>query len=64
MSVRVYDVRGRLVRTLLDAEQGAGRRALTWDGRDDAGHAAGAGVFIVKMLAPGYRGSRKVITLP
>ena len=40
--VRVYDVAGRLVRTLADRTFDAGEHALTWDGTDDEGRQVGA----------------------
>lgn len=64
VALRVYDVRGRLVRTLLDASDAPGRKQLTWDRRDDQGRDVGAGIFLVKMSAPGFDRARKVIVLP
>lgn len=42
----VYDVRGSLVRQLLDDVQPAGRRDVLWDGRDAAGRASASGVYL------------------
>jgi hypothetical protein len=42
----VYDVRGGLVRNLIDEVQPAGRREVLWDGRDAAGQAAASGVYL------------------
>jgi len=51
VTLRVFDTRGRLV-----AERGAGARAplladdvVTWDGRDDAGRRAAAGVYWAQL---------------
>ena len=49
--VRVYDLRGQLVRTLIDAELGSGAHPLTWDGRDGAGAAVASGVYLVRAVA-------------
>jgi hypothetical protein len=48
-ALRVFDVHGRLVRTLADGPFAAGRHDLEWNGRDDAGHPAPAGVFFVRL---------------
>lgn len=48
-AVRVYDVHGRLLRTLADGVFAAGRHDLEWDGRDAAGRDAPAGVFFVRL---------------
>jgi predicted outer membrane repeat protein len=50
VTVRVFDVTGRLVRTLLDGEkQPAGRRALVWNGLDDHGRSVAAGVYFLRV---------------
>ncbi|HEX7077373.1 MAG TPA: FlgD immunoglobulin-like domain containing protein [Candidatus Eisenbacteria bacterium] len=59
-SLRVYDVSGRLVRTLLDSYLAAGRRSLTWDGRDDAGHGVASGAYFLRLEAGGRYLSRTV----
>lgn len=47
----VYDVGGRLVRTLVEGEMSAGRHTFTWDGRDGARRAVGAGVYFYRLRA-------------
>jgi len=45
----VFDVDGRLVRTLVDGEIPAGVSAVTWDGNDDSGRPVASGVFFYKL---------------
>ncbi len=45
----VYDVRGRLTRVLLAGEQPAGRKSLTWDGRDQSGVRVGSGNYVIQL---------------
>lgn len=59
-SVKVYDVQGRLVRTLVDAVLPAGRRDVVWDGVDDAGRAAPSGVYFVRLRHPDGQDQRRV----
>jgi hypothetical protein len=55
VSLRVFDVSGRLVRTLLNGfAQGEG--AVTWDGRTERGAPAVAGVYFYRLETP--EGSR------
>ena len=50
VSAAVLDVRGRVVRELMrDARLPAGRQALTWDGRDDAGRETPAGIYFFRV---------------
>ncbi len=59
----VYDVAGRQVRSLLDEESAAGPHALIWDGRDEAGRAAGSGVYFIRLQAAGVNESQKLVLL-
>ncbi len=63
VSVRVHDVAGRLVRTLVDGPVEAGRHAVVWDGRNDSGEQVGSGVYFCSMEAADYRSARKMVLL-
>lgn len=47
--VRVYDVSGRLVRSLVDEAVPAGVHAATWDGRDAHGATVASGVYFIRL---------------
>jgi hypothetical protein len=49
--LRVFDVSGRLVRTLVDEVREAGLHEATWDGRDQGGRAAASGVYLYRLDA-------------
>ena len=53
----VYDLRGRLVRTLVDGIRG-GRQSVTWDGRDRDGRSVAAGVYLVRLRTASGRWTR------
>ncbi len=66
VEVAVYDVRGRLVRRVLDGtlEAGAHPVAATWDGNDDQGRAAPSGTYFLRMkTAAGTAAARKMTLL-
>jgi len=58
--VEVFDLLGRPVRRLLDAERAAGRHSVTWDGRDADGAAVKMGSYVVAILSRGSAGQHKV----
>ncbi len=58
--VVVFDVAGRRVRTLVDAELAAATHARTWDGRDDAGRPAPSGTYYARLAADGVTQLRKM----
>lgn len=62
VSLRVYDVRGRLIRTLADGAFDAGRHSVTWDGRDEGGTPAASGVYFYELRA-GDQVARNRMTL-
>ncbi len=49
LAIRVFDLRGRLVRTLLAGAQPAGSGEIRWDGLDEQGGAAAAGTYLVRL---------------
>lgn len=49
VALRIYDTAGRLVRTLVDGVLDADAHVATWDGRDDAGGRAAAGVYHYRL---------------
>ena len=59
--VAVHDLRGRLIRTLLSTDLPEGRHSVTWRGRDDAGHAMPAGLYIVRIRSGGRSATRKLM---
>jgi hypothetical protein len=59
----VYDVEGRLRRTLFDQESAAGDRNLSWDLRDNTGQLLGAALYFVRIDSPFGTGTRRVVVL-
>jgi hypothetical protein len=51
MTLRIYDVQGRLVRTLVQGAQAAGRHEVTWKGRDDRGGAVASGTYFYRLVS-------------
>jgi hypothetical protein len=49
VTLKLYDVAGRLVRTLEDGELPAGTHAVRWDRRSDAGTAVRSGVYFARL---------------
>jgi flagellar hook assembly protein FlgD len=62
--LEVYDVRGARVRRLLDAAHPAGRSSMAWDGKDDDGRLAGAGVYLMVLKSGDESARTKLIRLP
>jgi hypothetical protein len=65
VEVKVYDVTGRLVRTLANRNFQAGPQSLVWDGSNDQGQVVSRGVYFtqVKYANSGFVDARKVTIL-
>ncbi len=61
--ISVFDVAGRLVRTLEDGRMDAGEHSSVWDGRDDAGAPAASGIYFYSISTEGYSARRKMVLL-
>jgi hypothetical protein len=62
-TVRIYNVAGRAVRTLVDAELAPGPHSATWDGRDERGLRQPSGVFFVEVATPAHEGRVRAVYL-
>lgn len=50
-SVKVFDINGRIVRTLVDDVVSGSTHAVTWDGRDERGREVGSGIYFIRFEA-------------
>jgi hypothetical protein len=63
VTVRIYDVSGRLVRTLVDRVETPGEKRVVWYGRNDRGNSVATGVYFYRMTAPGFTMTKKMVLL-
>ncbi|MBN2378579.1 T9SS type A sorting domain-containing protein [candidate division WOR-3 bacterium] len=61
VSLKVYDVSGRLVNNLVDREVQAGVHQLQWTGKDDLNRKCASGVYFVRFAADDYTASKKMV---
>lgn len=60
VSLEVFDLSGRRVRTLALGPQEPGRHSVTWDLRDGDGRTVGAGLYLVRAELGGERFTRRL----
>lgn len=60
-SLRVFDMRGRLVRTLVSAQLAAGEHTVTWNGQDDRGQQVASGVYLYRLESSGQTVERRMM---
>lgn len=61
--LRVYDVRGRLVRTLVNEPRAAGVYHERWDGRSEDGRTVSGGIYLVQFRAGGVTQTQRLLRL-
>ncbi len=60
----VYDVSGRLVKTLMHATAPAGESSVVWDGTDNQGNRVGAGMYWMQLATrDGFRSGKRLVVL-
>jgi hypothetical protein len=60
-TLRIYDLQGRLVKTLVDQSLTPGRHSAVWDGSDIGGGTAASGVYLYELRANGERLTRRML---
>jgi hypothetical protein len=63
VTLRVFDVEGRLVRTLVDGFEAEGERTAVWDGSDSRGYPVASGLYFYRLEAPDFVETRKMLLL-
>jgi hypothetical protein len=60
VSIRIYDVNGRLVKEWLNERRAAGEHRIQWDGRDQYGRSVASGIYFSELR---YGAARRVVRM-
>lgn len=60
VTIRIYDLAGRRIRTLVDDFERAGMKKAVWNGLTDRGTPAPGGIYFYRMMAPGFERTCKI----
>ena len=63
VSIRIYDVVGRLTRTVLDKNLSAGSHILNWDGTDELGRRVATGIYFYRLDTDKFSQTKKMMFL-
>lgn len=61
--LRIYDVAGRLVRTMADEPLPGGHHQVTWDGRDNQKHTSASGIYLIRIQWQDRSATRRLTLL-
>ena len=63
VALNVYDLRGALVKSLVNGPVAGGRHEVTWNGANNRGEQVASGVYFTKFASGGYKSVKKMILL-
>ncbi|MCI0452627.1 MAG: T9SS type A sorting domain-containing protein [Candidatus Latescibacteria bacterium] len=63
VTIAIYDVTGRAVRTLIDGRHPAGTHRVVWDGRNASGTPVASGVYLYRMTSGTFVQTRRMVLL-
>ncbi|MEZ4765761.1 MAG: FlgD immunoglobulin-like domain containing protein [Calditrichia bacterium] len=63
ISLKIFNIAGQEVRTLVNAAQTAGRYSVNWDGRDNRGMPVASGVYFYRLETQAAVQSRKMLLI-
>ncbi len=62
-TLKIYNILGQLVRTLVDEEKAPGNYKVIWDGRDNSGKEVGSGIYFYQLKTEEYTATKKMVLL-
>jgi hypothetical protein len=62
-TLKIYNVLGQLVRTLVDEEKSPGNYQVIWDGKNQKGNEVSSGIYFYQLKAGNYKETRKMSLL-
>ena len=63
VKMSVYDISGRLVKTIADGKMDAGEHTVTWDGRDTFSRSVSPGIYFLRMSTADRSFQKKMVLL-
>jgi len=62
-TLKIYNIRGQLVRTLVDEPRETGTYEVSWDGRDEDGNEVASGVYLYRLQAGDFNQAKKMVLM-
>ncbi|PKN79322.1 MAG: gingipain R [Candidatus Cloacimonetes bacterium HGW-Cloacimonetes-1] len=63
VSIKIFNIKGQLVKTLYSGVQAGGTHSITWDGKDNGKRDVSSGVYFLRMDTNGYASTRKMLLM-
>jgi flagellar hook assembly protein FlgD len=63
VTIKLYTLDGRPVRTLFDGYAQAGDHYSEWAGSNDDGYTVSSGIYLLHIVAPGFKSTKKICVI-
>jgi len=63
VTIDIYNVKGQLVKQLINAQMPAGTHSVTWNGKDQNQKSVSSGVYFYRMQSKNYSGTKKMLLM-
>jgi len=63
VNLRIYDILGRKVRTLVSEHISSGYKSVLWDGKNDSGKDVASGIYFYRIEVGEFTASKKMVIL-
>ncbi len=63
ISLAIYDITGKLVKTLVNGTENLGFHKVIWNGLDNAGRRVGTGLYFIRFESSSYTATQKLILI-
>jgi len=63
VSINIYDLMGRSIKSLVNSNQPAGYRSIQWDATNNYGESVSAGMYIYTIQTGDFRATKKMVLL-
>ena len=63
VSLRIYNLLGQGIRTLVNETQNSGRHSVTWDGKDDKGRVVSSGIYFYRLEVGDSKLTRRMVLI-
>ncbi|KPL00276.1 MAG: hypothetical protein AMJ90_08590 [candidate division Zixibacteria bacterium SM23_73_2] len=63
VTLKIYNIRGQLIKALVDVNQNKGFHRITWDGKNEKGEETSSGIYFCRLKAGDYVITKKMVKL-
>ena len=63
VTLRIYNLQGQVVRTLIDEQKSPGHHRVVWDGKNEAGVNISSGVYLYTITAGDFKATKRMVML-